>query len=129
MTVAVAVWLAGNLRSIDRAEDATEAFVGALARGAPPTEVDRARQLFDAARRLGPDGELKVNEAGFLAVARPEAAVPLLREVVRDEPDNLEAWVLLYPLLDGPAGVRARRRVLALDPSSRQALDAIDANR
>jgi len=130
--VAVALWLAANLRSLDRADEASKLMARAVTGAAPPAGVDRARRLFEQARRFGPDAQLKVNEAGILVVAQDERAAELLREAVRREPEHVEAWVLIYSLSGGrrdPPGARARSRVLALDPRAGKLLDRIDASR
>ena len=56
----------------------------------------------------------------------------LLGEVVREEPDNAEAWALLYSLSrspDDPLARRARRRVIALDPEAVSLLERFEATR
>lgn len=76
---------------------------------ASPTE-DRLR----AARTLNPDTLPDVRRA-FLYQSRdrPDDAARVLEDVLRREPDNLEAWGLLYAFTKDPRALEARRR---LDP-------------
>jgi hypothetical protein len=129
----VALWLAGNLRSVERTKEASVAMGRAVAHGAPPAEVDAAHELFAGARPFGPDTQLAVDEAGILVLGRSNRrAAPLVREAVREEPDNVDAWVLAYGLAKGPRdprAIRARREVKRLDPRAVQLLDRVDAAR
>lgn len=123
--VAAALWLAGNLRSVDRLD---AAVTGLSQPGDGPgadARIARAEDLFQSARRFAPDTRVLVSEAGALAGAGSGRAVPLLREAVRREPENLEAWLLLYTLSaarDPGLSARAREEVLALDPGARAQL-------
>ena len=127
----VAVWLAGNLRAVERQEDALVATGQAVGSGRA-ADLDRASQTFAEARRLAPDAAVKVSEAGVLVGARPKVAARLLNEVVREEPENAEAWALIYSLSksrDDPVARRARRRVIALDPEAVSLLERFEATR
>ncbi|MGI8846228.1 MAG: hypothetical protein ACR2HC_08670 [Thermoleophilaceae bacterium] len=128
----VALWLAGNLRSLDRSDEAAVAMGSAVAGGSKAKDIERADRLFVRARRFAPDAPSRVQEAGILLVAAPRRSAALLRRALLDEPDNLEAWLFSYVLAKGPrdpAGVRARRRALALDPEVGPLLDRVDAAR
>jgi hypothetical protein len=131
--VVAALWLAGNLRSVERTREASVAMGRAVAGGARPADLDAAHRLFARARRFGPDTTLKVDEAGILVLGRSKRrAAPLIHQAVREEPDNVQAWVLSYGLANGPhdpLAVRARRQVKRLDPRALQLLDRVDAAR
>lgn len=130
--VVVALWLAGNLRSVDRGDDASLAMAHAVTGGGHPAALDRADRMFQSARRFGADTHLKVEEAGIIGLVSPRRARPLVRQAIREEPDNVDAWVLAYGLSRGrrdPAGARARARVLALDPEAGPILKRVDAAR
>lgn len=128
--VLVALWLAGNLRSVDSADDASLAMAHAVTGGGHPAALDRADRMFQGARRFGADTHLKVEEAGLIGLASPRRARPLVRQAVREEPDNVDARVLAYGLSRGRAtGARARARVLALDPEAGPILKRVDAAR
>jgi hypothetical protein len=76
---------------------------------ATPTE-DHLR----AARTLNPDTLPDVRLAFLLqSQERTEDAAGVLEDVLRREPDNLEAWGLLYAITKDPRALEARRR---LDP-------------
>lgn len=87
-------------------------------------DVERAAQLFESARAKNPDLRPVEREAGLLIRSGHSArAVTLLRPVVRREPDNLTAWVLIAraawqkdPALAREALARAR----ALNPLASQ---------
>lgn len=128
----VVAWLAGNLRSVERADEASVVMAQAVANGGRAGDLDRADQLFTRARRFGPDAHLRVNEAGILGLTAPRRAAPLLRGALREEPANVRGWVLAYGFSKGrrdPAGARARRRALALDPQAGPVLDRVDSAR
>ena len=69
---------------------------------------------FRAARLLNPDTLPDVRRA-FLLQSRGNAhqAARVLEDVLRREPDNLEAWGLLYAFTKDQRALAARRR---LDP-------------
>ena len=130
--VVVALWLAGNLRAVELEEDALNAMGRAVSDGVKPAEVDEADRLFRRARRFAPDAQLKIREGGILIFAQPDRSRALLEAAARQEPENVEAWALLYGVSGGrrdPAGAVARRRALALDPLARGLLRRVDAGR
>jgi hypothetical protein len=69
---------------------------------------------FRAARLLNPDSTPDVRRAFlFQRDGRTEEAAAVLEDVLRREPDNLEAWGLLYAFTQDERALEARRR---LDP-------------
>jgi Tfp pilus assembly protein PilF len=88
-------------------------------------QVARAVSLFERARADNPDTGPIVLEAGLLERrGQHRRALALLRPVVRDEPDNLTAWVLVAVAarpVDPDLATRAVQRARALNPLSAQA--------
>ncbi len=69
---------------------------------------------FRSARLLNPDTTPDVRRAFlFQSQGRTEDAARVLEDVLRREPDNLEAWGLLYAFTKDERALEARRR---LDP-------------
>jgi predicted Zn-dependent protease len=108
----VAVWLVSGLRPV-RDERAGIAAVQAK-------DVPRGYRLLERAaahsRSTGPDLRLAQLDA---FTRRPDHAVRRLQPLVRREPENFEAWVLLAQTaaaLDPPLAARARARARALSP-------------
>lgn len=128
--LAAVLWLLGNLRSVERVNAAATGVSQPGADFGSPASVARARELFHNARQFGADTPLLIGEAGVLAsTGSPGAAVPLLREAVGREPENLEGWTLLYTVSvrsDPVLAARARKRVLALDPGAEPQLARVD---
>jgi predicted Zn-dependent protease len=107
----VALWLASGLRPV-RDEAAGLAAVR--------TDTGRAYELLGRAaehtRSTGPDVRLAQLDA---FTERPDRAVRRLKAIVRREPENHEAWVLLAQnarTVDAPLAARARARARALSP-------------
>jgi predicted Zn-dependent protease len=75
---------------------------------------------YRAARLLNPDTLPDVRRAfRYQGAGRRQEAAALLEDVLRREPDNLEAWGLLYAFTKDERALEARRR---LDPlGARQA--------
>jgi predicted Zn-dependent protease len=116
LAVAVLAWL--GLMERNAALEARG--VAAAGRLTTPGNGARAEDSLRAARVLNPDTAPDVSRAIlYRAQGRTAAAVALLDDVLRREPDNLRAWGLLYAVAAGgdPEAVRralaARRR---LDP-------------
>jgi predicted Zn-dependent protease len=85
-------------------------------------DFDRADGDFRGARRLNPDTAPDVNRAFLLqAAGRRDQAVALLEDVLRREPDNLNAWGVLFQFTrhhDPATAERARAARRRLDPLS-----------
>lgn len=122
--VAACLWLAGTLRSLDRAQDAIAVVAEA---DASPDALASASRDFDRARRFGDDTDLLLKESQALVYGRrPRRAVPLLERAVRDEPENVSAWALLAGVTrdhDPRLSRHARGRAIALDPLAQRYLD------
>jgi predicted Zn-dependent protease len=107
----VAVWLASGLRPV-RDEAAGLAAVR--------SDTGRAYELLERAaqrtRSTGPDVRLAQLDA---FTERPDRAVRRLKSVVRREPENHEAWVLLAQnarTVEPALAARAMARARALSP-------------
>jgi predicted Zn-dependent protease len=107
----VALWLASGLRPV-RDEAAGLAAVR--------TDTGRAYELLGRAaertRSTGPDVRLAQLDA---FTERPDRAVRRLKAIVRREPENHEAWVLLAQnarTVEPSLAARARARARALSP-------------
>jgi len=94
--------------------------VEAAGRLGDPGGAERAHAAFRAARLLNPDTAPDVGRAlVYQAQERPDAAIALLEDVVRREPDNPTAWSVLYAvarLADPPVARRALEARRRLDP-------------
>lgn len=123
LALAAVAWLAGNLRSSDRAR---HAFAAVAERSPASSEAAVAaivRRDLDAARRFGDDPRLLVREGQLLGLlGRRAEAAGLFAAAARREPENFDAWVLLSTATreDDPVrSERARRRAMELDPQAR----------
>ena len=87
-------WLALGLRATLLEAEGRDALErGGEAAGQPDGALDDLR----AARRWNSGSAPRLIEARLLATGgRPAQAVALAQEVARDEPENLEAWAVLY---------------------------------
>ena len=118
LAVAAIAWLVAALDA-SRAQDDLARLVAAPD---PPTAADRERaaELREQAETAVPGRRPSLLEATLLVQADdPVAAVRLLEDVVGDEPENGEAWLLLAQAavaagnVDLAAHARERVRVLA----------------
>ena len=120
--VLVIGWQATGLWSLDRLDDGKDE----LKMGGDPAALGRARADFRAAGRFRAGTEPLVEEgAGLVLTRRPDQARGPLERAVRAEPENFQAWYLLYAatLRRDPARAReARRRALALNSRPPQLL-------
>jgi hypothetical protein len=117
----VGAWLALGYRALDLESEAE--MVSSGPRGGPvtPGELRRVQTSLQRARFLSVDKAPLLNEGLLLfALRRREEGLALVERVVEEEPDNLDAWVALYPLYstsgDPKRAARALRRVSALNP-------------
>jgi len=122
VAVAVLAWLA----VMERDARKQASGVAAAQRLDVPGNAERAERAFRDARLLTPDTAPDVSRAVVLrATERQDAAVALLEDVVRREPDNLTAWGVLATLArdhDPDAAARAleaRRRLDQLNARPR----------
>ena len=83
-------------------------------------QLRKGRDLLPVARRLNPDRRPDLYEAVLLGRAgRPGEAITVLRGVVADEPENVEAWALLASASERTQprlAARARARLRVLSP-------------
>jgi hypothetical protein len=118
VALVVAACLALTLRAIRLEADAR----GSLPSGGSisPAAVAHAERLLKDAEDLNPDiRPLLVRAALLTGVNQPQRAVALLREAVRREPENAQAWSLLVRNLrtyDATAAEAAERRLRSLAP-------------
>jgi tetratricopeptide (TPR) repeat protein len=110
-------WLVLGVRALDLEADATTAGSRTLT----PDEVRGAQDSLQRARLLSVDKEPLLKEGLLLfAAGRREEGLALLERVVAEEPDNLDAWVALYPVYsasgDPRRAAQALRRVSSLNP-------------
>jgi predicted Zn-dependent protease len=115
--IAAVVWLALSYRS-ERLESRAgrAALEGA---GISAAEAEQALSRAREARTVQPDAGPKLLEWLLLDLrGRDREALPLLEEIVREEPANARAWFLLAEHARDPALEReARRRFRELRPS------------
>jgi hypothetical protein len=110
-------WIVLSLRSVEL-ESEGQAVLARAQRG-PITadELNRGRSLLRRARRFSADQGPRLVEAVLLDSARrPELAAATAERVVEDEPENVDAWIVLYLAqsdLEG-AGRDTRRAAEAL---------------
>lgn len=121
--VAVAVTISGwFVLGLVQARSGEQAAVilAPFTRASSP-RLDRADALLDRAGTLNPDRSVDLLRARLaLAHADTAAAVTLLRDVVRDEPDNALAWAqlsLTTARSDPVASRRAAAQVRGLVPA------------
>ena len=123
----ILAWLAIALRDVRAQEEGREIVsdsLKALARGdierADPVQLERAGRLLEDARLLNPDVSPLVDRGNQLFLAgRVDEAIDRLQEVVRREPDNVEAWARLTIAAeerDPALAARARAEARRLDP-------------
>ncbi len=118
--VAAIIWLAVGLQASRQESRAVE--LASPRDGQPPSaaRIDEARRLLRDAGRKTAGTAAQILEAQLEAFAdRPESAVVILQGVVRDEPKNYEAWLLLARTarsVDPVLAARARARLAVLSP-------------
>jgi hypothetical protein len=117
----VVAWLVLSLLA-SRLEDEGREVVERAQQG-PVSKADVTAGLaaLRRARRFNMDSDARIAEAALLAGAgRGKEAIAVGERVVADEPDNLDAWVLVYLSAalasDQPRAARALRRLDALNP-------------
>ena len=116
----LAVAAIGWLAVMERDARLQERGVRASGRLATAGNAARADAAFRDARLLNPDTTPDVGRSLlYLAQERRPAAVALLDDVLRREPDNLTAWAALYNVTRDHDPAAARRALAArarLDP-------------
>jgi hypothetical protein len=88
----------------------------------PQAEFDSALDDMKSSDFLNPDPTGKIDRARFLLLhKRPGEALVLANGVVRDEPENIAAWAVVYQAGSVVAPARAEQAKLAiftLDPQT-----------
>jgi len=116
LVAVVAVALLAWLGVMERDLRLQERGAGAAQRG----DFERAESALRSARLLNPDPAPDVRRALlYQGSGRPAEAVKLLEHVLRREPDNLDAWGLLYAFTrdrDPAAAEAALEQRHRLDP-------------
>lgn len=119
-------WSAGSLQSTIALERATKTVAGGVGSRSPNATERAARGDFRTARRFGDDTDVLLKQAGGQAVLGDvEGAAAAARRAARREPQNIQAWLLLYSaerMLDPARAAEARVRALRLDPQARATL-------
>ena len=121
--VAVAVlacaWFGLALRSTHDAQSVTN-LLSAHNNSLTPAQAASAQRTLSQARVLNPDERLSILRAQVeFHAGYVHRALALARGVVRREPDNAEAWVvveLMSRQIDPPLNRFAQQRVLQLVP-------------
>lgn len=121
------VWLVLGVRALNLQSEAESVRSGSQSAALTPDDVNRARSLLRRARLLSVDKSPLLNEGILVfATGRREEGVAILKRVVAQEPDNLEAWIVLYNiysrLSDSKDARKALHRVRALNPLAAEAL-------
>jgi hypothetical protein len=120
---AVALVLVGWLGVMERDAHLQARGVEAARPPQAAGDLERAASDLRAARLLNPDTAPDVLRAFVLqAAGEDRAAVALVGDVVRREPDNLDAWGVLYTLTRQRDPATAQRALAA-----RQRLDPVRA--
>ena len=111
-------WLAAGIDA-SRAQDDLGRLVATTA-DPDRADLNRAQELRRQAERYVPGRRPSLLEATMRARTDPAGAARLLEDVVADEPENAEAWLLLAQTVEETDPQRAEQamaRVRALAPN------------
>ncbi len=116
--VVVLAWLAFSLRAVDLQADAAPTIDGARHGRVGASKIDAARKLLRRADTRNPDLSPLLDEGLLLFYAgRRDEAYPLARRAVAKEPENVQAWTLLYLVAPNTALANdAKSKVQHLNP-------------
>jgi hypothetical protein len=90
-------WLAIGLRSTLLEENGRDALARSEGSRLAADDLAQALDDLDGARFANPGTTTRLVEARLLAAdGRPDAALAVAEEVAADEPENIEAWVLVH---------------------------------
>jgi tetratricopeptide (TPR) repeat protein len=120
-------WLVLGVRSLDLQSEGRAVLARAQSGTVSPDDVRGAQSQFRRARRLNADKTPLLDEAFLLsATGRRREGIAIADRLVEEEPDNLEAWIVVYlgsrQLGDSERAAEALRRVRALNPLADRAL-------
>jgi hypothetical protein len=119
IALVVGAWLVQGVHALDL-EAQWESTVQQAARGELTTaELERTRDALRGARRFSADQGPLINEGLLLhAVGRVPEARTIARRVVEKEPENFQAWFLMYLSTqeDRRRRDQAQRRLRELNP-------------
>lgn len=114
------VWSAGALRSATAYNEAVETAARLQLGQGDSGDVEHATEAVERSGSFGPDTRAKRAEALLLlATGRPRQAAALAEAVVAKEPENLDAWGILFQAtrrLDPARSREALRRARELNP-------------
>ena len=124
----VLAWLAASMRATNLVDDGNAVVAKAQRESIRPEEVRHGRDLLHRGRRFNADLDPRLREGYLLLLSRRNAAaLAVARDGARREPENFDAWYLLYLAAQGAgdreAATRARRVILALNPLAVDRLD------
>jgi hypothetical protein len=113
-------WSIAAMRATDAFNDAVR-ITGLIQFGAAqPGDRERARDAIERSRQFGPDTRAMRAEAFLLlATGQPRRAAARAQDVIRREPESLDAWGILYEAARQFDQARARealRRAQELNP-------------
>jgi hypothetical protein len=121
LAIVAGAWLVIGYRAVELEADATTVAPGARTAGVSSEEARRALDALDRARLLSADTRPLLNQGLLLfATGRREHGIAVAKQVVREEPENIDGWLSLYYLYltegDSNAAAEAARKVRALNP-------------
>lgn len=118
LAVAVIAWLGVMLRDVREVASAGNTIFGQP----PPTrpQFDYAIKRLQGAELLNLDPNPRLDRARYLFIPRRyDEALELARSVAKDEPKNLDAWVVVFQagqIIDPAIAAQARAAILRLNP-------------
>ena len=119
VVVAVVVWLGLGLRAARLEAEGAE-LTGRSPATLSPARLAEARDAYRRAREFNADSGPELREAGLANFGgRPREALELLRDIVRREPENFDAWLVMASVAgdsDPELAARARGRARELNP-------------
>ncbi|HEV7846572.1 MAG TPA: hypothetical protein VGO83_09970 [Thermoleophilaceae bacterium] len=119
LAIVVLAWLGLGLRNARLEADGAR-LIGSSPATAPPQRLAEARDDYRRANKLNVDSGPDIRVAGLANfTGHPREALAVLRGVVRREPENFDAWLLMASVaakVDRPLAARAHARAVELNP-------------
>jgi hypothetical protein len=115
----VGAWLALGVRAVALEDDAQTVITRARAGPISDAEANKALDDLAKAARLSPDQTPLIHQGELMAaVGRKVPARVVAQHATVVEPDNLQAWFLVWALADDNSltQAQARARLLELNP-------------